>query len=215
LATISDVLTVETQHVNTSALEELERAGSIVHPAAETIRTLSDKFLQKEFLGRLHLPHTDYVALDGTTEDLQNAADALGFPFLVKRRDLGFNGAGNMLIKDESMFDSCLDWMSGCDIFAERVCDFEKELSVLFVVSANGSNVTNYPIVESIVAEEGQSRMVIAPAQIHTSVESECLTLAKTALAALKGHGVYCVEFFMMRDETLFINEITPRYVHR
>jgi phosphoribosylaminoimidazole carboxylase len=40
IATISDVLTVEIEHVNVSALEALEKSSLKVHPNSKTLRTI-------------------------------------------------------------------------------------------------------------------------------------------------------------------------------
>jgi phosphoribosylaminoimidazole carboxylase (NCAIR synthetase) len=40
LASISDVITIEIEHVNVAPLEELEKAGRIVQPTPATIRII-------------------------------------------------------------------------------------------------------------------------------------------------------------------------------
>lgn len=40
LASISDVITIEIEHVNVDPLDELEKAGRIVHPSPATIRII-------------------------------------------------------------------------------------------------------------------------------------------------------------------------------
>ena len=48
LARISDVLTVEIEHVNCDALAEIEKSGTPVHPNPATIKLIQDKYLQKK-----------------------------------------------------------------------------------------------------------------------------------------------------------------------
>lgn len=58
LAEQVDVMTVEIEHVDTSALAELEAKGKPVHPAAATLSLIQDKFAQKQHLAKLvrHAP---------------------------------------------------------------------------------------------------------------------------------------------------------------
>lgn len=37
---MSDVITVEIEHVNGDVLEELERSGHVVHPSSKSIRVI-------------------------------------------------------------------------------------------------------------------------------------------------------------------------------
>merc|ERR1719506_3523797 len=46
LAALSDVVTVEIEHVNCEALEELEKRGVAVSPSAAVIRVIQDKLVQ-------------------------------------------------------------------------------------------------------------------------------------------------------------------------
>jgi phosphoribosylaminoimidazole carboxylase (NCAIR synthetase) len=185
----------------------------------------------KEFITKLRLPQTDYASIDASThEDVSNAADLLGYPLVIKRRDLGYaHGSGTYVLRDSSQIEQALDWINDSSVYAERyVQTVEKELSVLFCVAANNV-ITHYPIVESIGTsledsaadaqrvssplqqQQRNHRLVIAPAQIHSSVTNECLSAAKTILAGLRGQGIYCIEFFMCADESLLVHAVTPR----
>ena len=57
LATKVDVLTVEIEHVNVDVLEEVQNTTKVaVHPSPSTIRTIQDKYRQKEHLAKHGLP---------------------------------------------------------------------------------------------------------------------------------------------------------------
>jgi phosphoribosylaminoimidazole carboxylase (NCAIR synthetase) len=50
LAKLCDILTMEIEHVNCDILEELEKEGKSVEPSSRTVRTIQDKFLQKQHM---------------------------------------------------------------------------------------------------------------------------------------------------------------------
>ena len=86
-----DVLTIEIEHVNIQALEELERLGKKVFPTPQALRTIQDKGLQKQFYKANNIPTAPFHLID-------NAEDALLFkekgPFMQKLRKGGYDGKG-------------------------------------------------------------------------------------------------------------------------
>jgi 5-(carboxyamino)imidazole ribonucleotide synthase len=79
----------------------------------------------------------------------------------------------------------------------------------LVVRGADGESQT-YPLVEN-VHEEGILRQTIVPADVQEAVADQAETMAREAVQALDGVGVFCVELFLMADGRLVINEIAPR----
>lgn len=60
LAAVSDLLTVEIEHVDAAFLLELVNEGYAVHPHPRVIQTIQDKFAQKEFLQANGIPLPDF-----------------------------------------------------------------------------------------------------------------------------------------------------------
>jgi 5-(carboxyamino)imidazole ribonucleotide synthase len=53
--------------------------------------------------------------------------------------------------------------------------------------------------------------LTIAPAQVSDTVSRQAIEIARGVLEALEVVGVLCVEFFVLDDGTLLINELAPR----
>src|SRR5205085_4073743 len=51
----------------------------------------------------------------------------------------------------------------------------------------------------------------IAPARVSPTIVRQATEIARSILEQLDIVGVLCVEFFLTRDEKLFVNEIAPR----
>lgn len=65
LASRSDVLTVEIEHVDVDALEAAAaNAGIPVHPSPATIRLIQNKYNQKEFFNERGVPVGDFLNID-------------------------------------------------------------------------------------------------------------------------------------------------------
>src|SRR5690554_7217330 len=66
-----DVVTVEIEHVNVDALEELEKQGVKVFPQPLILRLIQDKGLQKNFYKENNIPTAPFHLIDDQSEIAQ------------------------------------------------------------------------------------------------------------------------------------------------
>eukprot|EP01031_Cornospumella_fuschlensis_P040675 gene40675-49591_t len=207
LASISDIITVEIEHVNTDILEQLEDAGHVVRPNARTIRLIQDKYAQKMHLAEHDIPVPDFMA----TSDVQEAREAglrFGYPFVLKNRRLAYDGRGNCVVNSEEDLKAAFDKLGSNEIYAEKWAPFVKELAVMVVRTKD--QTLCYPVVET-VQQNSVCHLVTAPAQISQTAIQHALDITKKAIFTLDGIGVYGVELFLLADDTVLLNEIAPR----
>lgn len=210
LAAISDVLTVEIEHVDTHILEEISPTVD-VQPSWKTIRMIQDKYLQKEHLQGHGVATAQSVPLaEATVEELSKAAQTLGLPLMLKSRREAYDGKGNFPVKTKDDFTAALAALGGNkDLYAEKWANFRMELAVMVVKTKD--QVLSYPTVET-VHENSICKLVYAPARgVSESVNARAQELARKAVDAFWGKGVFGVEMFLLPDDTLLINEIAPR----
>ena len=227
LASKSDVLTVEIEHVNVDALEVAGVNGKIqVHPAPSTLRTIQDKFLQKEHLARHTIPVSEYCSVGSTEGSLLAAGERLGFPLMLKSRTLAYDGRGNLVVKDPSEAATAIGTFGDRPLYAEKWVPFVKEVAVMVVRSARGE-VRSYPVVET-VHKDNICHLVFAPLRYPDSnVTQLAKEVAERAIQTFEGAGVFGVEMFLLADGMLLarpdpsitekppgsflVNEIAPR----
>lgn len=212
LAAKSDVVTVEIEHVDTQILEQIASEGADVQPSWKTIRTIQDKYLQKEHLQKHDVATAQSMPLEeATTAELQRAAKQLGLPFFLKSRKEAYDGRGNFPVKSEQDFDNALKALDGANraLYAEKWADFKMELAVMVVKTADASH--SFPTVETM-HENSICKLVYAPARnVSDSTNAQAQALARKAVSTFWGKGVFGVEMFLLPDDTLLINEIAPR----
>lgn len=99
LAEQSDILTVEIEHVDTHVLEELEREAAArgkkleIQPSWQAIRTIQDKYIQKETLIRGKVDVSESLPISTPSEEeLHKVAKSLGLPFMLKARTGAYDG---------------------------------------------------------------------------------------------------------------------------
>jgi phosphoribosylaminoimidazole carboxylase len=96
------VVTTEIEHVNTSALEALEKGGKVrVEPSSRTIRLIQDKFAQKVHLKARLVPVSDFFAVS-SPDEVESAATEYGYPIMLKSRRLAYDGRGNFAVKNKT-----------------------------------------------------------------------------------------------------------------
>lgn len=199
-----DIITIEIENINTSALKKLEQEGKKVFPQPHIIELIQDKGLQKQFFVDHGIPTSAFYLLSGKHE-LALYKDEL--PFMQKMRKGGYDGKGVVAIKTESDFSSGFEGGS----MLEKFIDFKKELSVIVARNESGE-VKCFPCVEQeFNSEANLVEFLFSPAVIESSIEEEASRIAEDIITKLGMVGVLAVEFFLTQDNKLLVNEIAPR----
>ena len=204
-----DVLTVEIEHVDTHELEEVA-AHVKTHPSWKTIRTIQDKFEQKKHLRKHRIAIADYMEVEESSEEeLANLGRRLGYPFMLKAKTQAYDGKGNYHVRSKEDISTAVNILNSRPLYAEKWASFTKELAVIVVKTRDG--VLSYPTVET-VHQDSICKLVYAPARaVAVSVNEAAQKLARDAVAAFEGKGVFGVEMFLLPDSSLLVNEIAPR----
>ena len=203
LSTKVDVLTVEIEHVEVGVLEEVESKVPLgVHPSPSTIKTIQDKFVQKQHLRASGCPMSEFVPVESTVESITAAADTLGLPLMLKSKTMAYDGRGNFALKDVSQIPEALSALKNRPLYAEKWVTFTAEISVMVVRSTSGE-VRSYPIVET-VHKDNICHLVFAPLRSRDpAVTKRARLVAENAVRSLEGAGVFGVEMFLLANGEL------------
>lgn len=205
-----DVVTLENEFIDASLLASLESRGLEVWPSSRTMSRVQDKLLQKQTLRNAAVPVVDFGSVSDDAS-VQDVAAQVGLPFVLKKRCLGYDGTGNFTVHREEDWPVALKKLGShnAGLYAERWCPFDRELAVMVVRSKSGEHAI-YPVVGT-QQRNHVCEQVIAPAPIADSLAQRATRLALQAIEAFDGVGSFGVEFFLLRDGTLLVNEIAPR----
>ena len=223
LARDCDILTVEIEHVDTHALEELEkeslsRGNKIeIQPSWQAIRTIQDKYLQKMTLEQSGVAIARSLPVS-SKEAVGSVAEVLGLPCMLKASKGAYDGRGNYPIKSREDIPLALKYLGDRPLYAEQWADFIKELAVMVIKTKDEADTSewesftlSYPTVET-VHEDSICKLVYAPARgISAQVDQQAQQLARKAVATFKGKGIFGVEMFLLKDNSILVNEIAPR----
>lgn len=199
-----DVITVEIEHVNVDALEELEKQGKKVFPQPKNLRLIQDKGLQKTFYQEHNIPTAPFQLVNNKSEIQQLKNE---FPFIQKLRKGGYDGKGVKIIRSEQDLSEAFDAPS----LVEEKINFKKELSVIVGRNEQGE-VKSFPVVECEFNEQlNLVEFLFSPADISEKLEEKATILAKKVIQKLDLVGLLAVELFLTQDDELLVNEVAPR----
>ncbi|UPV99589.1 5-(carboxyamino)imidazole ribonucleotide synthase [Halorussus gelatinilyticus] len=208
LAARADYLTYEIELADPDVLERVADEYDVpVNPDPETLRTIQDKLVQNRALRDAGVPVPDFRRVDDR-EDLLDAIEEFGYPVMLKAREGGYDGRGNVPVADESEVEDALEQVEGGAVVEEFV-DFEREVSIIGVKGTDGETAT-FPLGENVHREE-ILRETVVPARTSEAVAERAREVAEDVLEMLSGRGVYGIELFETSEGEILVNEIAPR----
>ena len=204
-----DVATLEWENVPVTTLDYL--ASRIpVDPGSSVLAVTQDRIAEKRFAHALGIPTTQWQAVASEEEAVAAVMLLGGGPVLLKTTRLGYDGRGQARIERPS--DAAKAWErigSPLAAIAEKVVPFVAELSVVLARGRDG-NIVAYPAVQN-THEHGILRQTLAPASLSPMICEQASTLACQLADALSVVGILAVEFFVLGDGGLLMNEMAPR----
>jgi phosphoribosylglycinamide formyltransferase 2 len=207
-----DYIVPEIEAIDTATLADLEREGWHVVPSAKAVQLTMNRDGIRDFAAReLGLITSRYLFAE-TREEAIAAATTVGLPAVVKPV-MSSSGKGQSVARtaDElgKAFDYAVANMRGDRprVIVEEFIDFDYEITLLTVSTKDG--VLFCPPIGHR-QEDGDYRESWQPAPMDEAVLKSAEDQAAKVVAALGGHGIFGVEFFIAGDRAIF-SELSPR----
>ena len=199
-----DIITYEFENIPYKTLNELNRLKTVL-PKPSVNRLIQHRLAEKDFINKLNIRTTRYVHIQNK-EDLLTLEDFL--PGILKTTTMGYDGKGQYPIKDIKQIDS-LNVNFDKEYILEKVVKLKKEISVIITRFSNNK----YEIYEPIenIHKEQILRQSKIPAEINEKLFKQSKEWAVLIAEELKYIGTLCVEFFIDRNDNLYVNEVAPR----
>jgi len=199
-----NVITYEFENIPYETLNEMNKLKT-VFPKPSVNRLIQHRLAEKDFINKLNIRTTRYASIEKKS-DIETLKDFL--PGILKTTTMGYDGKGQHpinSIKDLSSLN--IDFSKG--YILEKLVKLKKEISV--IITRFGNN--NYEIYEPI--ENTHQNQILKhskiPAEISKKILDESKEWSIQIAEELKYIGTLCVEFFIDRNENLYVNEIAPR----
>ena len=203
----SAAITTEFENVPAPALATLG-AHRPVAPAADAVAIAQDRAKEKAHFTRCGVACAPNATIE-TAGDLA-AVDAALLPGVLKTSRLGYDGKGQVRVGDRLELAAAWDELKNVPCVLEKLLPLAAECSVIVARGRDGQIVNLPPQLNlhrgGILAVTQVHGGTIAPAQAERAIA------ATRAIAEGLGYvGVLCVEFFLLADGSLVVNEMAPR----
>lgn len=207
LGALSDVITYEFENISANQLQALASKYNIPQ-GYQAIQLLQDRLTEKQTLQDSGSNIAPFLQLTDY-DDLVKAVDSIGYPFIVKTRFGGYDGKGQVLVKDATHLDEARQLIQAQECVAERYLNLSKEVSLTVTIGTN-NQITYFPLQEN----EHQNQILfktIVPARVQDNKEQEARNEVNKIIKAIHFIGTFTVEFFIDQQNQLYVNEIAPR----
>ena len=199
-----DVITFEFENIPYETLNEINKKKTVL-PKPSVNRIIQHRLAEKDFINKFNIRTTQYVSIENKSEmdTVQNL-----LPGLLKTTTLGYDGKGQHIINSiEDLNQLSIDFSKG--YILEKLVNLKKEISIIITRFSN----KNYEVYEPIenVHENQILKYSTIPADISDKILEQSKLWATQLAEELKYVGTLCVEFFIDRNENLYVNEIAPR----
>ena len=199
-----DIVTFEFENIPYETLNEINKLKPVL-PKPAVNRLIQHRLAEKDFINKLNIRTTRYVYIEKKS-DLESLEDFL--PGILKTTTLGYDGKGQHPIQSIEELNSLnIDFSRG--YILEKLVKLKKEISIIITRFEN----QKYEIYEPIenTHQDQILRNSKIPADIDNKIFEQSKDWAMTISEELKYVGTLCVEFFIDRNDNLYVNEIAPR----
>ena len=199
-----DIVTFEFENIPYETLEEINKSKPVL-PKPSVNRLIQHRLAEKDFVNKLNIRTTRYVSIEKKS-DIESLEDFL--PGILKTTTLGYDGKGQhpiQSIEDLNLLN--IDFSKG--YILEKLVKLKKEISIIITRFKN----QKYEIYEPI--ENTHQDQILKhskiPAEIDIKIFNQSKDWAISIAEELKYVGTLCVEFFIDKNDNLYVNEIAPR----
>jgi 5-(carboxyamino)imidazole ribonucleotide synthase len=199
-----DIITYEFENIPYETLNAINKIKPVL-PKPSVNRIIQHRIAEKDFINKLNIRTTQYVSIEKKSQ-INSVQDLL--PGILKTTTLGYDGKGQHLIHKIEDVDSLnIDFSK--EYILEKLVKLKTEISIIITRFSD----KKYEIYEPIenLHEDQILKYSKIPAEISNKILEQSKLWATQIAEDLKYVGTLCVEFFIDRNENLYVNEIAPR----
>jgi len=200
-------ITTEFENVPAPALRTLG-AHRTVAPGADAVAIAQDRTREKAHFVGCGVPCAPYAVLE-TAAQLAAVSDDL-LPGIVKTARLGYDGKGQVRVNTRAELAAAWTELKNVTCVLEKMLPLKAECSVIVARGQNGVCV-NFPLQLNLHRDGILAVTEVYENNVPAALAVKAIAAAKAIANELHYVGVLCVEFFVLADDSLVVNEMAPR----
>jgi 5-(carboxyamino)imidazole ribonucleotide synthase len=203
----SAAITTEFENVPAPALLTLG-AHRPVAPAASAVAIAQDRAREKAHFTSCGVPVAPHAVIE-TSEQLAAAQEEL-LPGILKTARLGYDGKGQLRVKTRAELIAAWDELKRVPCVLEKMLPLAAECSVIMARGADGQMV-HFPVQRNLHRNGILAVTEVYDGNVPPALAAQAIAATKSIAEGLQYVGVLCVEFFILQDGSLVVNEMAPR----
>jgi len=200
-------VTTEFENIPAGSLHALTRY-CVVSPDANSVSIAQNRVREKQFLVDCGFSVASFAVIT-QPQDIATQDVAQFLPGILKVSEFGYDGKGQIKVANVVELQAAYEQLNHAVCVLEKFMPLKSEVSVVVARGGNGE-IATFPVSENQHVN-GILDVSIVPARISPLLAGKAQTIACQVAEKLNYQGVLCVEFFVLHDDTLLINEIAPR----
>lgn len=202
-----NLITFEFENIPSETVKFLESITT-VRPGHEAIHNTQHRLRERNFLKDSGFPTHRFWHVK-SAEDIVKAFKQDMKKGVLKTAYFGYDGKGQKIVNTEAEAEEVWKELKFNEAVLEEFVPFIKEISVVLARGFN-KEIEIFPIGENLHSNGILSKSEI-PANIDEKTKNRAIEVAKGIAEKLKYIGVMAVEFFVLPNGDVFVNEIAPR----
>ena len=207
LARLSDAITTEFENVPAAALATLAALRPVA-PAASAVAIAQDRAQEKAHFVRCGVPCAPYAVIETAAQRAAVSADLL--PGILKTARMGYDGKGQVRVNTTAELAAGWASVGSAACVLEKMLPLALECSVIVARGRDGAMV-HLPVQRNLHRDGILAVTEVYASNMPLALMQQAVTAAKSIANGLDYVGVLCVEFFVLQDGSLVVNEIAPR----
>ncbi len=203
-------ISIEFENVPTASLDFLAHT-TFVAPAGRCVAIAQDRIAEKRFIASTGAAVAPYIVIESAPKLAEITDEALEtvLPGILKTARLGYDGKGQMRVHTVREVRDAYAALGDVTCVLEKRLALRHEISVLIARGVNGQSAV-FPVALN-VHRQGILALTLAPAPVDGGYAKKAQQIAARLADALDYIGVLCVEFFILENGSLIVNEMAPR----
>jgi len=200
----ANVITYEFENIPYKTLNQINKSKPVL-PKPSINRIIQHRLAEKDFINKLNIRTTQYISIENKSHIhvLENL-----LPGILKTTTLGYDGKGQYKVNSiDDLNKLNIDFSKG--YILEKLVKLKKEISII-ITRFNDNKYEVYEPIENLHEDQILKNSTI-PADIDDKIMEQSKSWAIQIAEELKYVGTLCIEFFIDKNENLYVNEIAPR----
>lgn len=208
LAACSAAITTEFENVPAPALRELAQLRP-VSPGADAVAIAQDRAAEKAHFVKCGVPCVPYAVIESAAQ-LDAALLQKLLPGILKTARLGYDGKGQVRLKDAAALRAAWQDLKQVPCVLEKMLPLALECSVI-VARGHDGQMVNFPVQRNLHREGILAVTEVYEGHLPAQLQEQAVAAARSIAEGVNYVGVLCVEFFVLEDGSMVVNEMAPR----